>query len=72
MSEPRTLQGTKVRSFEKCGITVAHDGSQDNVINIEELLNYQAGSKTETESGEGSCLGVMQDNSDYGSDEEAD
>ncbi len=35
---------TVVRSFQKCGITVASDGSQDQLINIEGLSDYTVGS----------------------------
>jgi len=35
------LQQTIERSFRKCGITVAIDGSEDHDINIRGLVNYQ-------------------------------
>ena len=30
-----------VRSFKKCGLSVALDGSEDQEVNIEGILNYQ-------------------------------
>ena len=35
-----TLKDTVIRGFDKCGITVAHDGSQDHLINIHGIPNY--------------------------------
>ena len=35
-----TMRQTIIRGFQKCGITVAHDGFQDHLINIEGLPDY--------------------------------
>ena len=35
-----TMRATIVRSFEKCGISVAYNGSEDHLINIEGLHSY--------------------------------
>ena len=38
-----SLKPTIIRGFRTCGITLAHDGSEDNEINIKQLPNYTVG-----------------------------
>ncbi len=58
-----------VRSFKKCGVSVAADGSEDADIHIEGLDDYTIGSKSE-EDGYGTDPFASDVTSDSGEDED--
>ena len=37
----RKMKDSIIRSFKKCGLSVALDGLEDDQVNIEGILNYQ-------------------------------
>ena len=44
VGEVRKMKDSIIRSFKKCGLSVALDGSENDEVNIEGLLEYQMSS----------------------------
>ena len=40
-SKVRKMKDSIIRSFKKCGLSVAADGSENDEVNIEDLPEYQ-------------------------------
>ena len=44
VGQVRKMKDSIIRSFKKCGLSVALDGSENDEVNIEGLLEYQMSS----------------------------